>query len=95
MPRINRSEEKRKDILEAFGRCMANLPFDQIGIREIAAEAGIPTGSINYYFHGKKELLLKYYENLLSGYRIRVENWAHSMPENISSFSEFFQYFMQ
>lgn len=95
MPRKNNSVEKRRDIVMAFGRCLANNDLKNIGVRDIAAEAGVPLGSIHYYFKSKDEILLAYYEKMLGEYIEVYKQWVEHISPEISTFSEFYDSFLQ
>ncbi|BDQ34047.1 TetR/AcrR family transcriptional regulator [Pseudodesulfovibrio portus] len=48
---------KKEIILEAGARLFAKRSFNSVGIRDIAAEAGVNSAMISYYFGGKVGLL--------------------------------------
>lgn len=50
--------DKRTAIINALGSCLSRKSFDAVTIREIAEEAGIPLGSVYYYFKSKEDILL-------------------------------------
>ena len=95
MPRKNRSEEKREAIIKAFGNCLKNDTIRDIGIRDIAAAADVPLGSIHYYFENKEAILFGYYEKMLSEYLELYRAWADGIPQEISTFAGFYAYFME
>ena len=60
MPAIVDHDEVRMQILKALQRCIENKPFNQIPLRDIAAEAGMSHAKLLYYFKSKQELLVSY-----------------------------------
>lgn len=54
-----RSEETRKDILEAAGKLFATKGYNAVTMREIAKEAGLSHTTIYIYFKDKVALLQK------------------------------------
>lgn len=90
MPRKNTSAEKRQQILTAFGKCLCKTEFSSISVRDIAAEAGMPLGSIHYYFKNKTEIMLKYYEQTLEEYVELIRAWADGISPEISTFAQFY-----
>src|SRR5262249_23251780 len=61
--------EARAKILAAAERLFAEHGFDGVGIRQIAAAAGVNGAMIHYYFGNKKRL-----------YRAIIENAAATVP---------------
>ena len=60
MPAIVDHDEIRMQILKALQRCIENKPFNQIPLRDIAAEAGMSHAKLLYYFKNKDELIISY-----------------------------------
>jgi AcrR family transcriptional regulator len=59
------SRERRRQLVEAATRVIADVGLDAATTRMIAAEAGAPLSSLNYTFKDKGELLAGVYEHLL------------------------------
>ena len=51
-------DEKRREILEAAGRCFQRKGFKGSSISEICAEAGISPGHLYHYFDGKEAIIV-------------------------------------
>lgn len=51
------AEERRKDILDAALRLFAERGFNETTVSDIAAEAGMGTGTVYLYFPSKEEVL--------------------------------------
>ena len=55
----NEREVRRSLIMDAAKALFAERPFHEIGMRDIAAEAGIAAGSIYRYFPSRDDLLME------------------------------------
>ncbi len=60
--------EPRQRILDAAVRLFAQKGFAAVGVREIAAEAGVNISMISYYFEGKVGILRAIMEAFFEGY---------------------------
>lgn len=89
MPRKNCMSEKRELILQAFGQCMRDQDIETVGVREIAAVSGVPSGSIHYYFKSKCEIMNAYFQRILEEERALLSRWADEISPEISSIAEF------
>lgn len=94
MPRISRSEENKKKILDAVGRAIHASPDGNITVRKIAADAGVAIGAINYYFNSVEEMLTAYYCRVMDGYDALYRAWIDAIDPAISTFNEFFASFI-
>jgi len=56
---VPQAEQRRRGILEAVLRIVADGGVDAVTHRRVAAEAGVPLGSTTYYFRSREELLLE------------------------------------
>lgn len=56
-PTQARSRERYRRILDAASALMAERSLEQLTVREIAAAAGVPTGTIYQFFDGKEGVL--------------------------------------
>jgi TetR/AcrR family transcriptional regulator len=65
LPAIDRAERTRRRILEAAGRCFADLGFAKTTVEEIARAAGVSKALVYVHFHGKEELLEAVFEATL------------------------------
>lgn len=66
-------EERRHRIAEALWRIVGSRGLDDVGLREIAGEAGMSLGQLQHYFRSKDELLVFALDRLgrLTGERVR------------------------
>ncbi|PRY67272.1 TetR family transcriptional regulator [Glaciihabitans tibetensis] len=58
MPKIVDHDQRRREILQATWRVIANQGIDAATIREIAREAGFSNGVLSHYFTNKEEILI-------------------------------------
>lgn len=71
MPKFVDVEQRRADITDAAARLIARAGVGAATIRDVAAEAGLTTGSVTHYFADKRELLLRTFQASLEGRRSR------------------------
>jgi TetR/AcrR family transcriptional regulator, transcriptional repressor of bet genes len=57
MPRQVDHDERRRQIVEALLRIAGTHGLDAVSLREVAQEAGISMGAVQYYFATKDEML--------------------------------------
>ena len=69
MPRFVDVEERRVELTDAAARLIARSGIGAATMRDVAAEAGLSTGSLTHYFADKRELLLCTFQASLSGRR--------------------------
>jgi AcrR family transcriptional regulator len=65
----DRAERTRRRILEAAGRCFADLGYARTTVEEIARSAAVSKALVYTHFHGKEELLEAVFE-------VTLEEWA-------------------
>lgn len=58
MPKIVDHEQRRREILEATWRVIAQKGIEAATIREIAREAGYSNGVLSHYFTNKEDILI-------------------------------------
>lgn len=68
-PRPRVAPQRRRQIVEALFRCMAHKGYAGVSITNIAAEAGVARGAINFFFRGKAEILRALLERAIADYR--------------------------
>ncbi len=56
LPRKRDAEATKQAILHAAGSCFGKAAYDQVGVREIAALAGVDAALVSRYFGSKEEL---------------------------------------
>jgi len=73
MPRPSNTEQRRKEIVLALSRVMAERGYDGASVIEIARAAGLAPGLIHYHFASKGEILLALVDYLKGVVRGRFE----------------------
>ncbi len=61
--RRQRDTGRREQLLEAAARCFAARPFDEVSMKDIAAEAHVAKGLLHYYFQSKRGCYLAVIEH--------------------------------
>ena len=64
MPRRVDREQRRQELLDAAVDAIAKRGLDDVKLMDVAAEAGVTTGAIGYYFRDKDDLLIATLEHL-------------------------------
>lgn len=75
VPKLIDHEERRQEIAEAVGRVIRRDGVSAVSVREVAAEAGISTGSLRHVFASKEELLVYSMQVIILRARDRI--FAH------------------
>lgn len=73
MPRLVDHGERRRAIIEAAWRIIADRGIDGITMRDLAAEAGYANGALGHYFSGKDEILCTAFEYVIESTNRRIE----------------------
>ncbi|WP_162300023.1 TetR/AcrR family transcriptional regulator [Kineobactrum sediminis] len=81
MARKNRSEEKRRQILDAYVDCVVKHGLERTSFAEIADELGMDRSSMYHYFSSKEELVSQWVEYIGQFYIDRMEEAMASLPE--------------
>lgn len=81
MARKNRSEEKRRQILDAYVECVVKHGLERTSFAEIADELGMDRSSMYHYFSSKEELVSQWVEYIGQFYTDRMEQAVASLPE--------------
>jgi len=66
-PTVPQAEQRRRGILEAVLRLVAEGGVDAVTHRRVAAAAGVPLGSTTYYFRSRDELVLEAFRLYVAG----------------------------
>lgn len=72
MGRPSNREQRRREILGAFARVLADHGYAGATIASVAAEAGVAPGLLHHHFDSKAELLTGLLQELVSRFRQRV-----------------------
>lgn len=68
-PRPRVAPQRRQQITDALFRCMARKGYSAVTVTDIALEARVARGAINFFFAGKDEILAALLEHLIGAYR--------------------------
>ncbi|MER5934742.1 TetR family transcriptional regulator [Streptomyces sp. NPDC002054] len=72
MPKLVDHEERRAQIAEALVRVAGRRGLHAVGMRDVAAEAGVSLRLVQYYFQTKEKLLLYGLQHLTDRFTARV-----------------------
>jgi TetR/AcrR family transcriptional repressor of bet genes len=75
MGRPSNREQRRKEILGAFARVLADHGYAGATIAAVAQEAGVAPGLVHHHFDSKEELLSCLLADLISRFRERVRRY--------------------
>ena len=75
MGRPSNREERRREILGAFARVLADHGFAGATISSVAVEAGVAPGLVHHHFESKGELLSSLLTDLVARFRERVQHY--------------------
>lgn len=73
MPKLVDHGERRRAIVAAAWRIIADRGIDGITMRDLAAEAGYANGALSHYFAGKDEILCTAFEYVIESTNRRIE----------------------
>lgn len=93
MSRIRQEEKARRSreaLLAAAASLFAEKKISDVGVREIAAEAGVTTGTFYHYFTGKDDILDKVYRNHDEEMGRLLHEWAEEPGGYCSKIQKFF-----
>ncbi|AJT69416.1 hypothetical protein T261_7819 [Streptomyces lydicus] len=82
MPKRVDHEERRTEIAEALVRVAGRRGLHAVGMRDVAAEAGVSLRLVQYYFETKEKLLLYGLQHLAAGFGERVDARVRAAGEN-------------
>lgn len=72
MPKRVDHTERRSEIAEALVKVAGRRGLHAVGMRDVAAEAGVSLRLVQYYFETKEKLLLHGLQHLVEGFSERV-----------------------
>ncbi len=93
MSRIRQQEKawrSREALLAAAESLFAEKAIADVGVREIAAEAGVTTGTFYHYFTGKDDILDKVYRNHDEDMGKLLHEWAQEPGGYCGRIQKFF-----
>ena len=75
MGRPSNREERRRQIIGAFGRVLADRGYAGATIIAVAAEAGVAPGLVHHHFEDKADLMRGMLRELVARFRERVQSF--------------------
>ena len=73
MPRPSNTAERRRQIVDALKRVMAERGFDRAAVSAVGREAELSPGLVHYHFPNKQAILLELVDHLIALVRNRYE----------------------
>ncbi|MDQ1146257.1 TetR/AcrR family transcriptional repressor of mexJK operon [Bacillus sp. SORGH_AS 510] len=83
IPKQERAQQKRKALLESGRAMFISKGYEQTTAKEIAAHAGVATGTFYRYFSDKRQLLLSLLEDKLERLLPPEPSWVSCNPEKL------------
>lgn len=81
VPKRVDSLERRRSIAEAVFRVTADSGVEAVGLRDVAAEAGVSLGMVQHYFRTKDEMLLFALDYMRERVAARLQERLARLPE--------------
>ena len=72
MPKVGMAPVRRTQIVKAVIDCIAEGGLEALTMDSVAKRAGVSKGVVNYYFAGKRDLLLQSFEAFLESYNQQI-----------------------
>ncbi|MFP5113066.1 TetR/AcrR family transcriptional regulator [Bacillaceae bacterium C204] len=83
LPKQERAQQKRNALLESGRTLFISNGYEQTTAKEIAANAGVATGTFYRYFSDKRQLLMSLLEDKLDKLLPPEPTWISSDPESL------------
>ena len=80
MGRPSLAPQRRAEILEAVGRCVARYGVDGTTLEKVSEESGLGRGHIRHYLGNREELIYTFAETLMSRYVVDIRNAHDEAP---------------
>lgn len=81
MPRPNIQDERRAEILSAYGRCIARYGVDGATLEKTAEEAGLARALIRHNVGNKEDLLEAFLDHFLGGATDATDSFIAGLPQ--------------
>lgn len=85
-----KAERSRNKLLEAAARLFNEKTIAEVGVREIAAQAGVTTGTFYHYFAGKDDILNNIYDDHDKEFGDILQNFAEQPGPYCEKIRDFF-----
>jgi len=86
MGRPSNREQRRRQIVRAFARVLADHGYAGATIAAIAAQAGVAPGLVHHHFEDKAELLRSLLHELLGNFRARVRSCSQDTEDELLAY---------
>ncbi|MBV7504600.1 TetR/AcrR family transcriptional regulator [Bacillus sp. sid0103] len=83
LPKQERAQQKRNALLESGRTLFISNGYEQTTAKEIAAHAGVATGTFYRYFSDKRQLLMSLLEDKLDKLLPPEPSWISKDPESL------------
>lgn len=83
LPKQERAQQKRNALLESGHTLFVSKGYEQTTAKEIAANAGVATGTFYRYFSDKRQLLMALLEDQIEKLMVPEPSWMTSDPESL------------
>lgn len=83
IPKQERAQQKRNALIESGRALFISKGYEQTTAKEIAAHAGVATGTFYRYFSDKRQLLLSLLEDKLERLLPPEPSWVSCNPETV------------
>ena len=89
---VDKKSQKRCAIIEAAIETFANKGFHRTKISDIAKHAGVADGTVYLYFENKDDLLIKSFDELISGKLEELRQFTDKEDTYVNRLIKFFDY---
>jgi TetR/AcrR family transcriptional regulator, mexJK operon transcriptional repressor len=83
VPKQERAQQKRRALLESGHTLFISKGYEHTTAKEIAAHAGVATGTFYRYFSDKRQLLMSLLEDKLDKFLPPEPSWVSEDPESL------------
>jgi len=81
LPKQKRALEKRRALLQSGRELFIEKGYEQTNAKEIAAHAGVATGTFYRYFTDKRQLMMSLLDDQVEKFLPPIPNWTEIDPE--------------
>lgn len=81
MPRPSKKDERREEILSAYGRCVARFGVDGATLERVADEAGLARALIRHNIGNKDALLLAFVDYFVAKDNATTDQFFSELPQ--------------
>lgn len=89
---VEKKQKKRRAIIEAAIEIFANKGFHKTKVSDVARQAGVADGTVYLYFDNKDDLLIRSFDELISGKLEELKSLFKEEDSYTSRLTKFFDY---